>query len=791
MGPFHYCSPTPPRQGLPSRCPRPHGCRRCLLKGCERWFVPSRPQARYCSSDCQQAARRWRRWRAAQCYRATEKGKQRRREQSKRYRQQQRQARAARVQPPREGQRPDDFPQPFSGCCCARPGCYERFVPSPRSPEQRFCSSACRQALRRVRQRDVRRQAAPPRAPPRSGCLAERRRTALLDVVAYFLSRCPVLACPCPQEQRRQRAGVIAPARDFLCPTRGRREGLRMSDWEPGAMRALPVAAFGERYRRYRLPDAQAETAMALSLQRYGQMAPLVVCLREETPEVIDGFKRLIAARTLPATQVLNARLLAADERSAKAAIYGLNHASRRTQELEEAWIVSALVREDGLSQPETAELLGRHKSWVCRRLALVERLAEEARGAARGSADADGGAVAGAVARGQPSRGAGLRPPRGLDHGGAARRRRAAASGDRSDAAGARAGPAAPGAGAGAGRRRPRSRRAAERRRQPCGAPSGCVARTPGADGALAASGWASRADGGGRRAAGRAFRPAGRRRGCGGDFGRRSLPGAATAMNEAMRNEIMRRWQAGASGRAIARQLGLSRNTVRRALAQVQAARAGQTPAPPPRRASLLDAYEADVQDLLERYPDMTATRVFEELCGRGFTGGYTIVRARLEQLRPCRARAGGAFRDGPGGAGTNGLRDVHDRFYRGRASPRPPVQLSAGLLAPAVPPLRRGAGPGDDAAPSTSAPSRTWAAQRPRACTTISRWWCSATRTMARCTTRVSWPSPRTTASGQWLAGRGGRRPRARWSGRSTTPRPTCSTGGRSARWRTSTR
>ena len=47
---------------------------------------------------------------------------------------------------------------------------------------------------------------------------------------------------------------------------------------------------------------------------------------------------------------------------------------------LEEAWIVQALVREDGLSQLQVAELLGRHKSWVCRRLALLERLSEECR---------------------------------------------------------------------------------------------------------------------------------------------------------------------------------------------------------------------------------------------------------------------------------------------------------------------------------------------------------------------------------------------------------------------------
>jgi ParB-like chromosome segregation protein Spo0J len=153
-----------------------------------------------------------------------------------------------------------------------------------------------------------------------------------------------------------------------------------MSEWNPGEVRVLPIETLGERYRRYRLPDAEAEAAMARSLSRYGQMAPVVVCLRQDTPEVIDGFKRLLAARVVPTTKVLLARLLAADERAAKAAIYGLNAAGRHTQELEEAWIVSALVREDGLSQPETAELLGRHKSWVCRRLALVERLVEEAR---------------------------------------------------------------------------------------------------------------------------------------------------------------------------------------------------------------------------------------------------------------------------------------------------------------------------------------------------------------------------------------------------------------------------
>ncbi len=71
----------------------------------------------------------------------------------------------------------------------------------------------------------------------------------------------------------------------------------------------------------------------------------------------------------------LSVRVLEVDERTAKAAILGLNRGQRATRELEEAWIVQALVRDDGMTQVEAAHLLSRHKSWVCRRLALLEKL--------------------------------------------------------------------------------------------------------------------------------------------------------------------------------------------------------------------------------------------------------------------------------------------------------------------------------------------------------------------------------------------------------------------------------
>ncbi len=150
--------------------------------------------------------------------------------------------------------------------------------------------------------------------------------------------------------------------------------------WPDDELRALPLEALDERYRRYRLSVPEAERAMAGSLRRYGQMSPVVVCLREERAVLVDGFKRLTAARSLRGPGTLLARRVALDERSAKAAVYALNCVGRQPQELEEAWIVQALVREDGLSQVEAAGLLGRHKSWVCRRLALLEKLCHEAR---------------------------------------------------------------------------------------------------------------------------------------------------------------------------------------------------------------------------------------------------------------------------------------------------------------------------------------------------------------------------------------------------------------------------
>ena len=71
--------------------------------------------------------------------------------------------------------------------------------------------------------------------------------------------------------------------------------------WHDGIVRPVSLDELGQRYRRYRLADPDAEAAMAGSLRRWGQLSPVVACLREEQVELIDGFKRLAAARQVPA----------------------------------------------------------------------------------------------------------------------------------------------------------------------------------------------------------------------------------------------------------------------------------------------------------------------------------------------------------------------------------------------------------------------------------------------------------------------------------------------------------
>ncbi|TWU43315.1 hypothetical protein Q31b_23530 [Novipirellula aureliae] len=108
---------------------------------------------------------------------------------------------------------------------------------------------------------------------------------------------------------------------------------------------------------------------------------------------------------------------------------------------------------------------------------------------------------------------------------------------------------------------------------------------------------------------------------------------------MNREQENEVIHRWQNHQSLRSIALELNLSRYQVSSVIkshvqsrdADVQAQADANADAPPAslgpvptRRASKLDPFNEEITRLLERYPRITVTRVFEELTRSGYRGG-----------------------------------------------------------------------------------------------------------------------------------------------------------------------
>ncbi len=104
---------------------------------------------------------------------------------------------------------------------------------------------------------------------------------------------------------------------------------------------------------------------------------------------------------------------------------------------------------------------------------------------------------------------------------------------------------------------------------------------------------------------------------------------------------HEVVLLSRQGMSRRAIARALGIGRNTVREVLKKQETARAAEHQALPAAvrrpQPSKLDGHRDKVQKLLDTFDDITAKRVHEELTKGDFDCGYTIVKDLVRKLRP----------------------------------------------------------------------------------------------------------------------------------------------------------
>jgi len=115
---------------------------------------------------------------------------------------------------------------------------------------------------------------------------------------------------------------------------------------------------------------------MQESLERLGQLNPVVVRREDNIFQVLDGFKRYWAAERL-GWEDLQARILDIPITYGKAMILNYNKTTRSLLDYDEALVVYSLKKDHMMDQGAISKLTGYSRSWVCRRLGLIERLSE------------------------------------------------------------------------------------------------------------------------------------------------------------------------------------------------------------------------------------------------------------------------------------------------------------------------------------------------------------------------------------------------------------------------------
>ena len=122
---------------------------------------------------------------------------------------------------------------------------------------------------------------------------------------------------------------------------------------------------------------------MCRSLRHSGQMNPLIVRVTGDGYQILDGFKRYHSAKQL-GWESLDAKVVDVPLMEGKAMMLRYNKAGRSFMDYDEALVVYSLKKDHLLDQSAISHLTGYSRSWVCRRLALVEKLDSKVQNALR-----------------------------------------------------------------------------------------------------------------------------------------------------------------------------------------------------------------------------------------------------------------------------------------------------------------------------------------------------------------------------------------------------------------------
>lgn len=141
-------------------------------------------------------------------------------------------------------------------------------------------------------------------------------------------------------------------------------------------IKEIELAQLELRYAPTRIERPEGVAALSASIERFGQIIPVIV-LREETNVVLlDGYLRVKALKALGRDTVI-AEVWECREEEALVELLARAH-SRKWDLLEEAALLRELHEHHQLSQMKIASLVGRKQSWVSGRLALYSMLSED-----------------------------------------------------------------------------------------------------------------------------------------------------------------------------------------------------------------------------------------------------------------------------------------------------------------------------------------------------------------------------------------------------------------------------
>jgi len=139
----------------------------------------------------------------------------------------------------------------------------------------------------------------------------------------------------------------------------------------------IPLSKFDLSLSGMRITNMPRVLQVEKSMRLHGQLQPVVARVHDGKYQLIDGFKRLYASEDLM-METLQCHLLEIDLKQAKVLLLSYNHAHQSMEAWEEAMVLKDLQQVYSLDQRGLSDLVGYSRSWVSRRLSLIEKMDEK-----------------------------------------------------------------------------------------------------------------------------------------------------------------------------------------------------------------------------------------------------------------------------------------------------------------------------------------------------------------------------------------------------------------------------